>query len=206
MSKLTVEQMLKHVNVAHNIKSVSLRYFNASGASPDGKIGEWREHPTHLIPSIQACLEGRRNTITIFGNDYPTTDGTAIRDYAHIWDIAHAHIKALDYLINGGCTTAINIGAGKGHSVLEMINEFNRQLVKKIPVEYGQRRPGDIPINYADISKAKAVLGWEPQLSNPFHIVKDALNWYKTDKYKGILNGYLSTTRTRTTANKALVY
>jgi len=199
-SKWTVENMLRDADVAHNIRSVSLRYFNASGASPDGKIGEWRKEPTHLIPSIQAVLEGRRSKFFINGNDYATSDGTAVRDYAHVWDIASAHINALHYLESGGKTTSINIGAGKGHSVLEILKEFETQLGISLNVEYGPRRPGDIPINFADVSEAKKVLGWQPKISDPYNIVKDALNWYNSNTYKELLNGYLNTLSISTTA------
>jgi UDP-glucose-4-epimerase GalE len=200
-SKWTTENMLRDVDRAHGIRSVSLRYFNASGASPDGKIGEWRETPTHLIPSIQAYLEGRVNKITINGNDYATPDGTAVRDYTHVWDIASAHVNALDYLNKGGETTALNIGAGKGHSVLDIINEFEKQLGIQLDITYGPRRPGDIPINFADIAEAKKVLGWQPIRSDPYNIVKDALNWYNSKTYRDLLNGYLSTTSTSIVAN-----
>lgn len=193
-SKMAVELMLRDVQVAHRIRSVSLRYFNASGAAPDGSIGEWRKEPTHLIPSIQAYLEGRREYFTVFGTDYNTRDGSTVRDYAHVWDIARAHVDALHYLDRGGESVALNIGAGsnRGISVLEIVDEFERQLGRKLDVRYAGRRAGDIPINYADISQAKNVIGWEPKISNAFNIVKDALNWYNSDLYKGLVNGNLS--------------
>ena len=197
-SKLAVENMLRDVNVAHSIKSVSLRYFNASGASPDGSIGEWRAKPTHIIPSIQAYLEGRRENFSVFGTDYETPDGSAVRDYCHVLDIASAHIKALEYLNNGGDTISINVGAGSkgGISVLEIVKEFEKQLGHSLDVVYADRRAGDIPINYANISLAKDILGWEPKISNPYNIVKDALNWYNSETYKGLLNGHRSSNGT----------
>jgi len=188
-SKLAVENMLRDVEVAHGIRSVSLRYFNASGAAPDGTIGEYRAKPTHLIPSLQSVVDGHREEFIVNGDDYMTPDGTTVRDYTHIWDIASAHIKALEYLNAGGKTDYINIGAGKGKSVMDIMREF----IKLSPVDnykwkMGPRRPGDIPINYADITKAKEVLGWEPKISDAYNIVKDAVNWYNSDLYKELTN------------------
>jgi UDP-glucose-4-epimerase GalE len=188
-SKLAVENMLRDVDVAHGIRSVSLRYFNASGASPDGVIGEFREKPTHLIPSLQSVIDGKREEFVINGNDYATEDGTAVRDYTHVWDIARAHINALEYLDAGGKTECVNIGAGQGKSVVHMMSEFIKQAnVGSYRWAFGPRREGDIPINYADITKAKDLLGWEPEISDAHNIVKDALNWYRSDLYKELIN------------------
>jgi len=184
-SKLAVENMLRDVDVAHGIRSVSLRYFNASGASPDGVIGEYREKPTHLIPSLQSVIDGDREEFVINGADYATEDGTAVRDYTHVWDIAQAHINALEYLDAGGKTEYINIGAGQGKSVVHMMSEFIKQAdVGSYRWAFGPRREGDIPINYADITKAKDLLGWEPKISDAYNIVKDATNWYRSNLYK----------------------
>ena len=188
-SKLAVENMLRDVDVAHGIRSVSLRYFNASGASPDGVIGEFREKPTHLIPSLQSVIDGTREEFIINGADYPTEDGTAVRDYTHVWDIARAHINALEYLDAGGKTECVNIGAGQGKSVVHMMSEFIKQAnVGSYRWAFGPRRAGDIPINYADITKAKELLGWEPKISDAYNIVKDATNWYRSDLYKELIN------------------
>jgi UDP-glucose 4-epimerase len=188
-SKLAVETMLRDVDVAHGIRSVSLRYFNASGAAPDGTIGEFRLNPTHLIPSLQNVIDGRCPEFVINGGDYFTDDGTTVRDYTHVWDIAQAHIKALEYLEEIGKTDYINIGAGEGKSVISMMSEFLKQAnVGLFPWRIGPRRAGDIPINYADISRAKALLQWEPKMSNAYSIVKDALNWYRSDLYKELRN------------------
>lgn len=184
-SKLAVESMFRDAEIAYGIRSVGLRYFNASGAAPDGTIGEWRENPSHLIPSLWAYIEGRRNYFSVFGNDYDTKDGTAVRDFSHVWDIAKAHINALSYLDNDKKSIILNIGAGsKGISVLEIIREFENQLNQKLDINYSSRRVGDIPINYADISLAKDVLGWTPTISNPFNIVRDAIKWYNSSLYK----------------------
>jgi UDP-glucose-4-epimerase GalE len=187
-SKWAVENMLRDADRAHGIRSVSLRYFNASGASPDGTIGEYRVKPTHLIPSIQAVVDGKYDEFKINGNAYLTPDGTAVRDYAHVWDIAEAHVSALEYLNNGGETDAFNIGSGHGTSVLEMLNEYQRQVGQSIVVSIGPNRPGDIAINYADIRRAKEILNWTPKLSNPESIVRDAINWYSSNRYKGLAN------------------
>jgi UDP-glucose-4-epimerase GalE len=187
-SKWAVECMLRDVSVAHNIRSVSLRYFNASGAAPDGAIGEYRPKPSHLIPSIQNVIDGKAVEFRFNGNDYPTPDGTAVRDFTHIWDIADAHVKALQYLEAGGVTNAFNIGAGSGKSVLQVFAEYQLQVGQGIQFSIGARRPGDIPMNYADISKAKAVLGWEPKSSDCKTIVKDALQWYRSPLYKELVS------------------
>jgi UDP-glucose-4-epimerase GalE len=185
-SKWAVECMLRDVNVAHGIRSVSLRYFNASGASPDGTIGELRLQPTHLIPSIQAVVDGKRDQFVINGLKYNTKDGSAVRDFTHVWDIADAHIKALTYLQNGGVTNAFNIGAGSGKSVLEVFDEYQKQLNTSISVKIGDNRPGDIPINYADITKARVILNWQPKMSDCQSIVKDAIRWYSGTLYKSL--------------------
>ena len=187
-SKWAVECMLRDVEIAHNIRSVSLRYFNASGAAPDGAIGEHRLKPSHLIPSIQHVINGRVDEFRFNGNDYPTRDGTAVRDFTHVWDIANAHLGALIYLETGGKTDSFNIGAGSGKSVLEVFTEYQTQLGQAIPFSVGPRRPGDIPMNYADISKAKAVLGWEPKMSDCESIVRDAIQWYRSELYQSLVN------------------
>jgi UDP-glucose-4-epimerase GalE len=187
-SKLCVEYMLRDVSVAHGMRSVALRYFNASGAAPDASIGEFRKTPTHLIPSLAAVATGKRETFTFNGTDYPTEDGTPIRDYTHVWDIAEAHVKALEYLDKGGATTALNIGAGEGTSVQEMYEEFAKQWGEHIPFTVGEKRPGDIAINFADISLAKETIGWEPVRSTPQQIIEDAIRWYRSDTYKRISN------------------
>lgn len=189
-SKWTVEQMLRDVDRAHNIRSVALRYFNASGAAPDGTIGEFRLNPTHLIPSIQQVYDGDREEFVVNGIDYATPDGSAVRDFTHVWDIAAAHVNALKYLENGGSTDAFNIGGGEGKSVLQILNEYQKQMEECIVVRAGEKRPGDIPINYADITKAKTVLGWEPVMSDVKSIVRDAIKWSKTDLYANCRNTF----------------
>ena len=187
-SKLCVEYMLRDVSVAHGMRSVSLRYFNASGASPDASIGEYRKTPSHLVPSLAAVALGQKETFVFNGTDYDTHDGTPVRDYTHVWDIANAHIKALDYLEAGGETTALNIGAGEGKSVQEMYEEFAKQWGEHIPFTVGERRPGDIAINFADITMAKETIGWTPERSTPQLIIEDAIRWYRSDTYQRLIH------------------
>lgn len=187
-SKWTVEQMLRDVDRAHSIRSVALRYFNASGAAPDATIGEFRPSPTHLIPSIQQVYDGDKPEFTVNGIDYATPDGSAVRDFTHVWDIAAAHVNALKYLENGGATDAFNIGGGEGKSVLQILNEYQNQMNDSIVVSTGANRPGDIPINYADITKAKTVLGWEPVMSDVKSIVRDAIKWARSEQYQNCRN------------------
>lgn len=185
-SKLAAEHIFRDAGVAHGIKSVGLRYFNASGASPDGLIGEYRDIITHLIPSIQTVVEGHRSQFCIYGTDFDTPDKTAVKDFTHVWDIAAAHINALEYLNNGGNTDIFNIGGGDPKSILEMFTEYQLQLKEAIPVCIKPARAGDVACNYADITKAKRILGWEPKMSDRGSIVRDALNWYATDLYKSL--------------------
>lgn len=182
-SKLAVEYMLRDADRAHDIRYVALRYFNASGAAPDGSIGEFRVKPTHLIPSIQEVYDGDKEFFTVNGIDYPTPDGTAVRDFTHVWDIASAHIQALRYLTDGNPSDVFNIGGGDGKSVAEVLNEYQEQIGKSIVVQTGERRPGDISMNYADITKAKNVLKWEPVMSDTRSIVRDAIQWARSDLY-----------------------
>lgn len=183
-SKLAVEHMLRDVDRAHGIRYVALRYFNASGAAPDGSIGEFRIKPTHLIPSIQEVYDGDKDCFTVNGVDYATPDGTAVRDFTHVWDIADAHVRALEYLSDGNPSDLFNIGGGQGKSVAEVLNEYQKQMDQAVVVNVGNRRPGDIPMNYADITKAKTVLSWSPKMSDTASIVRDAIQWAKSDLYK----------------------
>lgn len=187
-SKLCVEHMLANCESAYGIKSVSLRYFNASGAAPDGSIGEVRSHATHLIPSIFEVVNGKRPVFQINGNDYETPDGTAVRDYTHVWDIAAAHLAALEYLASGRkASLAINIGSGQGTSVQEVFNAVCKELSQDIPYIVTARRSGDIPINYARCTKALKYLNWSAKISDIETIVKHACQWYRSQTYKEIM-------------------
>jgi len=163
---------------AYSLRSVALRYFNAAGASLDGEIGECHDPETHLIPlAIRAAVEGA-SPMQIFGTDYPTPDGTAVRDYVHVSDLAEAHVKALSYLLDGAASTALNLGTGTGHSVREVIEAVERVSGRALPQEHATRRPGDPPALVADPARANAVLGWTPRLSDLDTIVGTALAWH----------------------------
>jgi len=179
-SKLMFETILEWYNQLFGIGSIRLRYFNAAGASLDGSIGEDHKPETHLIPLIMQTALGLKEKQIIFGNDYKTRDGTNVRDYIHVLDLASAHIKALEYLSSKKVSDVFNMGTGRGYSNLEVV-----EMVKKItgvdfPVEIGSRRPGDADALYADSSKIKEILGWEPKYSDLEIIIKTAWNWHKS--------------------------
>jgi len=176
-SKYFLEGVLQDCDIAHGIKSVFLRYFNASGCDPDGEIGEDHNPETHLIPLVLQAITGERDKLTVFGTDYPTPDGTCIRDYIHVVDLASAHEKALGYLLGGGDTIACNLGTGNGFSVKQIIETAEAVTGKKVPVEYGDRRAGDPAELIADPSRAKEVLGWEAQHKDPQAHIESAWAW-----------------------------
>lgn len=176
-SKLMLEMVCKDCERAWGLKSVFLRYFNASGSSVDGLIGEDHEPETHLIPVILQTLTGQREKITVFGTDYPTPDGTCIRDYIHVDDLADAHLRSIDYLMKGGDTNWFNLGTGLGLSVKEILDAVETVTGKKVPVEYGDRREGDPPSLIADPSKAKNILGWEAKYKDASAIIETAWKW-----------------------------
>ena len=176
-SKLFVEGILRWYAQAYDLGYVALRYFNASGADPDGEIGEDHDPETHLIPLVIEAVLGRRAAVGVFGTDYPTPDGTAIRDYIHVADLAEAHLRALDYLLQGGVSTAINLGTGRGHSVREVIDTVGLVAGKPVPHVLQARRAGDPPELVADASRARDVLGWIPQFADLETIVAHAWKW-----------------------------
>jgi len=176
-SKWMLERVLRDCDTAWGLKSVFLRYFNASGCDPEGRIGEDHDPETHLIPRILMAATGEIENITVFGTDYPTPDGTCIRDYIHVCDLASAHAKALDYLRAGGATTPVNLGTGRGFSVKEIIETAQAVTGKTIPVSYGPRRAGDPPELICDAAKAKAVLGWVAQHTDPRSHIEAAWKW-----------------------------
>ncbi len=165
-TKLTMEKMMKWVSRANGVRYVSLRYFNAAGALPDGSIGEDHATETHLIPLILQVPLGKRDHITVFGEDYPTPDGTCLRDYIHVVDLADAHVRALDYLRQGGESNIFNLGNGQGFSVKEMIAAAQKATGRSIKVEIGARRAGDPAQLIASSEKARTVLGWNPQFTD----------------------------------------
>ena len=177
-TKLMIERALAWYGPAHDIRSVSLRYFNACGADPEGEIGEEHDPETHLIPLILDAALGKRAAIDVYGTDYPTPDGTAVRDYIHVQDLAEAHVKALAYLFDGGETTQVNLGTGTGNSVREVIDAVERVTGRTVPKREVARRAGDPPELVADPSKANSLLGWQPAMSDIDSIIRTAWAWH----------------------------
>lgn len=178
-TKLSMEKMMKWVSVAHKLHYVALRYFNACGAQAGGEIGEAHSPETHLIPVILQVPNGKRAEIAIFGDDYATPDGTCVRDYIHVCDLAQAHILALDYLLRGGENNVFNLGNGVGFSVREVIEEARRVTGHPIPAVVQARRSGDPAQLVASSQKAKDVLGWKPEYADLRTIIESAWVWHK---------------------------
>ncbi|MBU4316534.1 MAG: UDP-glucose 4-epimerase GalE [Proteobacteria bacterium] len=176
-SKFMIEQMLKDFDEAHGIKFVGLRYFNAAGADPDAEIGEEHNPETHLIPLVLDAAMGKSEGIKIFGTDYDTPDGTCIRDYIHVTDLADAHVKALGYLVKEGKSDFFNLGNGSGFSVREVIENAEKTTKQKIPVIEWQRRPGDPAVLIGSSEKALKILNWQPKYNNLETIIKTAWAW-----------------------------
>ena len=177
-TKLAIERALHWYAAAYGLRSVSLRYFNAAGADPEGEIGEHHEPETHLVPLVLQAALGQRPHIEIYGTDYPTPDGTAIRDYVHVCDLAIAHLRALERLRGGGGSAAVNLGTGQGHSVREVIAAAELASGRKVPARAAPRRPGDPPALVADPSLAGEILGWHPQHSDLDTIIRTSLAWH----------------------------
>lgn len=176
-SKCMVERMLADEDAAFGLRSVSLRYFNAAGADPEGELGERHDPETHLVPLACQAASGRREAITVYGRDYPTPDGTCLRDYIHVQDLCAAHLAALEYLADGGTTDAFNLGYGHGTSVQEIIDTVRAVSGRALTVEDGPRRPGDPARLIADPARARRVLGWTPNRDDLETIVADAWRW-----------------------------
>ncbi len=176
-SKYMIEQILKDMENAHDIRFASLRYFNAAGADLEAEIGENHIDETHLIPLVLESLT-HKNTLKVFGNDFKTKDGTAIRDYIHVLDIAQAHVKALEWIISNNESLSINLGTGQGFSVLDIINTAEKVCNDKISYEITNRREGDPPILIANNTKAKKLLNWELKHSDIDTIINSAWKWH----------------------------
>lgn len=178
-TKLAMEKMIHWAEAAHDLRYVALRYFNVAGATPSGVIGEDHDPETHLVPIILQTALGQRESITIFGEDYDTADGTCIRDYVHVEDLIAAHLLALDYLREGGKSDIFNLGSSKGFSVKEMVEAARRVTGHPIPAKIGARRPGDPSTLIASSKKARKRLGWNPQRTDIETIIRDAWNWHQ---------------------------
>ena len=180
-SKFVAEMMMADFARAHGLKAMALRYFNAAGADPAGDIGENHNPESHLIPNAIMAALGEGPPLSIFGNDYPTPDGTCLRDYVHVNDLAIAHIAALDHLNNtpaGGFFDAVNLGTGRATSVLEVLQSVERISGSHVPHSFVPRRPGDAPALYAGPAKAKALLRWIPEYTDIDSIIATAWNWH----------------------------
>ncbi len=178
-TKWMVERMLADFDRAYDLRSVVFRFFNASGANPDGLIGEDHNPETHLIPLVLLTALGKRSSISIFGTDYPTSDGTCLRDYIHVSDLANAHVLGLEYLLEGGKSEVFNLGNGNGFSVREVIETATQVSGGDIKVVECDRRPGDPPILVGSSDKAREILGWYPQYPDLSKIVSDAWQWHQ---------------------------
>jgi UDP-arabinose 4-epimerase len=177
-TKLICEQMLADYAHAQGLRYVALRYFNAAGADPDGELGERHAPETHLIPLALMAASGMRPALSVFGTDYPTPDGTCIRDYIHVQDLARAHVMALRYLLDGGENRAVNLGSGEGLSIRQIIAAIERMTGRPLPVRYEPRRAGDPPVLTADPTMAKAVFGFSTEWSGIDRILHDAAPWF----------------------------
>jgi UDP-glucose-4-epimerase GalE len=176
-TKLAIERALRWYGQAYGLRWTALRYFNAAGADPDGEIGERHDPETHLVPLVLQAALGKRPHIDIYGTDYPTPDGTAIRDYIHVQDLAEAHLRALEHLAAGRQSAALNLGTGRGHSVREVIRVAEAVSGRHIPCRETARRPGDPPALVADPGRAAELLGWYARLSDLDTIIRTALTW-----------------------------
>ncbi len=178
-TKLMMEMMMRDYAAAGHLDFVALRYFNAAGASSDAEIGENHVPETHLIPLVLDAASGRRPAVTVFGDDYPTEDGTCIRDYIHVEDLAEAHLLALKMLLKHSGAFAFNLGNGKGFSVLQIISAVEKVTGKKVPYQVGPRRAGDPAVLVGDASLARKKLGWNPRYIDIEEIIAHAWNYYK---------------------------
>ncbi len=182
-SKLMVERIMADYRQAYGINYCCLRYFNAAGADPEGEIGESHTPETHLIPLILAAAAGDRENIKVFGTDYDTRDGSCIRDYIHVTDLADAHLKAMDYIRSGGESTCMNLGNSVGNSVLEVIDAAGKVTGRDIPVVLDERRPGDPPALVGSAKKAESLLKWVPRYGDIEMILEHAWKWYCKKEY-----------------------
>ncbi|HEU0221802.1 MAG TPA: UDP-glucose 4-epimerase GalE [Paracoccaceae bacterium] len=182
-SKRAVENMLRDFGLAHGLRSVSFRYFNVAGADPEGEVGEFHDPETHLIPNTIFAAMGRKAGLTLHGTDYPTPDGTCVRDYVHVCDLVDAHVLGLDWLMDGGHSTAFNLGSSRGYSVREVIAVTEYVTGLPVPVTEGPRRAGDATFLVSGGVRAKELLGWNPRRSSLDTMIADAYRWHRRNGY-----------------------
>jgi UDP-glucose 4-epimerase len=182
-SKLAIEQMLGDFGASHGLNSVIFRYFNVAGADPDGEVGEWHRPETHLIPLMLDAIAGERPALTVFGTDYPTRDGTCIRDYVHVMDLVDAHVAGLKWLEAGQGSRAFCLGTGNGFSVREVIEHSRAVTNRDVPIIYGPRRPGDAVSLVCGSERAVCELGWRPGRSELATMIADAWRWHQSGGY-----------------------
>jgi UDP-arabinose 4-epimerase len=177
-TKLIAEHMLRDYATAYGLYYVALRYFNACGADPDGELGEWHDPETHLIPKALQAAGGKIAHLPVFGDDYETADGTCVRDYVHVTDLARAHLLALHHLVGGGENMAVNLGTGSGSSVREVLEAIARITGREVPIEWHPRRAGDPPALFADPGLARSALGFQPEYSDLDTIIRTAAPFF----------------------------
>lgn len=182
-SKLAVEKMLDDFEVAHGIRSIAFRYFNVAGADPERQVGEHHVPETHLVPNVLDSVAGARDALTINGTDYPTPDGTCIRDYVHVMDLVDAHVLGTEWLLAGKESLRLNLGTGTGFSVREVVDAASEVVGEAVPMNYGPRRAGDPARLVCDGTRARDVLGWAPDRSVMAQMIGDAWGWRQTGRY-----------------------
>jgi len=182
-TKAVVERVLADYDRAYGLRSISLRYFNAAGADPDGGLGEAHDPETHLIPNLIRVLLGRKESLDVFGTDFPTPDGTAVRDYIHVADLATAHVLALEKLLAGHSSEAVNLGTSRGYSVREVIAKAEALTGRRAALRERPRREGDVPVLLASRTKAERLLGWTPRLSDLETILRTAWDWHGRETF-----------------------
>lgn len=182
-SKKAIEDILFNFRDAFGLNHVIFRYFNVAGADPEGEAGEQHEPETHLIPILLEAIEGKRPALTVFGTDYPTPDGTCIRDYVHVMDLVEAHVLGLRWLLEGKGSRVFNLGTGKGFSVREVIDQARVVTNREVPVVFGDRRPGDATALVSGSARAVEELGWSPERSTMPKMIRDAWGWTKQPRF-----------------------
>ena len=184
-SKRAIEDMAREFGAAHGLKTVTFRYFNVAGADPDGQVGEFHRPETHLVPLMLDAIMGRRDALTIHGTDYPTPDGTCIRDYVHVSDLVDAHVAGLERLLQGGGSRLYNLGTGTGFSVREVVEASRAVTNRAVPVTEGPRRAGDAVRLVSGSTRASDELGWQPDRSTMAQMIGDAWRWHQGEGYGG---------------------